>query len=154
MFGKWFAQAYTTYSNYRFKHFMQESFSIGDLGRLTGCQVVTIRYYEKIGILAEPGRSSGGHRIYGPEHRDRLTFVRKARELGFSLDTVRSLLSLSETPEGTPCADVDHIASRHLVEVREKIAALKSLEGTLEGLLDICSHTTVEQCRVLDALRD
>lgn len=83
-----------------------------------------------------------------------MTFVRKARELGFSLDTVRSLLSISETPEGTPCADVDHIASRHLVEVREKIAALKSLEGTLEGLLDICSHTTVEQCSVLDALRD
>ena len=133
---------------------MRENFSIGELGQLTGCQVVTIRYYEKIGILDEPGRSAGGHRIYSAAHRDRLTFIRKARELGFSLDTVRSLLSLSEKPDGEPCAHVDEIAARHLIEVREKIADLRSMEAKLVGLLDRCSHTTVEECLVLDALRD
>jgi MerR family mercuric resistance operon transcriptional regulator len=132
---------------------MRENFSIGELGKLTGCQVVTIRYYEKIGILPEPGRSAGGHRVYGVAHRDRLTFVRKARELGFSLETVRSLMSLSEEPGSAPCANVDRIAARHLFEVREKIANLRSLEATLVGLINVCSHTTVEQCRILDALR-
>lgn len=133
---------------------MRDHFSIGELGRLAGCQVVTIRYYEKIGILPEPDRSAGGHRVYSGAHRERLTFIRKARELGFTLDTVRSLLSLSERPESAPCADVDRIAVQHLAEVRGKIADLKSLEATLERLLDVCGHTTVEQCRILDALRD
>lgn len=133
---------------------MQENFSIGELGQFTGCQVVTIRYYEKIGILPEPSRSAGGHRIYGTAHRDRLAFIRKARDLGFTLDTVRSLLSLSERPDGEPCADVDQIATHHLADVRHKIASLKSLETTLVRLLGVCSHTTVEECSILDALRE
>lgn len=133
---------------------MRENFSIGELGQRTGCQVVTIRYYEKIGMLPEPERSRGGHRKYSAMHFDRLTFIRKARELGFTLDTVRSLLSLSERPEGDSCEGVDRIAARHLAEVRDKIAALKSIETTLVGLLDVCGHTTVEGCRILDVLRD
>lgn len=132
---------------------MRENFSIGTLGRLVGCQVVTIRYYEKIGMLPEPDRSAGGHRIYNGVHRERLAFIRKARELGFTLDTVRSLVALSERPDGDPCADIDRIAGQHLAEVRGKIADLRTLEATLEGLLDVCGHTTVEECRVLDALR-
>jgi MerR family mercuric resistance operon transcriptional regulator len=133
---------------------MRDNFSIGELGRMAGCQVVTIRYYEKIGILPEPDRSAGGHRVYSGAHRERLTFIRKARELGFTLDTVRSLLSLSEQPQGEPCADVDRIAVQHLANVRGKIADLRSLEATLERMLDVCGHTTVEQCRVLDSLRE
>jgi MerR family mercuric resistance operon transcriptional regulator len=152
--GNWAAKVYATYSNYRFKYFMRENYSIGELGQQTGCQVVTIRYYEKIGILPEPGRSAGGHRIYGAAHLERLTFIRKARELGITLDTVRSLLSLSEGPEGKPCADVDRIAARHLGQVREKIVDLRALEAKLVGLLDRCGRTTVEECLVLDALRD
>lgn len=133
---------------------MRDNFSIGELGRMAGCQVVTIRYYEKIGILPEPDRSAGGHRVYSGAHRERLTFIRKARELGFTLDTVRSLLSLSEQPQGEPCADVDRIAVQHLANVRGKIADLRALEATLERMLDVCGHTTVEQCRVLDSLRE
>ncbi len=133
---------------------MRDHFSIGELGRLASCQVVTIRYYEKIGMLPEPDRSAGGHRVYSGAHRERLTFIRKARELGFTLDTVRSLLSLSEQPQGEPCADIDRIAVQHLANVRGKIADLRSLEATLERMLDVCGHTTVEQCRVLDALRE
>lgn len=132
---------------------MQESFSIGALARLTSCQVVTIRYYEKIGILPEPARGAGGHRLYDRCHLDQLTFIRKARALGFPLGTVRSLLDLSESREDASCEEVDMIASARLAEVKAKIVDLRALEETLEGLMSQCRHTTVEECRILDAFR-
>ncbi|MFD1788545.1 helix-turn-helix domain-containing protein [Sphingomonas floccifaciens] len=132
---------------------MQQFFPIGELARLTGCRVVTIRYYERIGMLPEPARSTGGHRIYDHGHLDRLTFIRKARELGFPLDAVRSLLVLSERSQAAPCADIDRITATRLQEVRGKIKDLKALEQTLECLLGECGRTTIEDCRVLDALR-
>ena len=113
--------------------------------------MVTIRYYEQVGLLPEPRRSAGGHRVYGPEHLRRLAFIRKGRELGFPLDAVRSLLDLVERKE-EPCATVDAITETHLAEVRAKIADLKSLEGILQGLLRRCGHTTVCECEILGAL--
>jgi MerR family mercuric resistance operon transcriptional regulator len=133
---------------------MRESLSIGELARQTGSRVVTIRYYERIGLLSEPRRSPGGHRIYGRAHLDRLAFIRKGRDLGFSIEAIRSLLALSERPSGTPCAEIDHIAREHLGEVRSKIADLQELEGTLMDVLETCGGTTVDDCRVLDTLRD
>ena len=133
---------------------MVENFSIGDLGRRTGCKVVTIRYYERIGVLEAPRRGEGGHRIYGQDHLDRLAFVRRARDLGFSLDAVRSLLSLSGGSTSAPCGAVDAVATEHLAEVRAKIADLRRLEDTLVSVLDRCGRTTVQDCRVLDALRE
>ena len=130
---------------------MKENLSIGQLAKLTDCRVVTIRYYEKVGLLPEPRRSAGGHRVYGPEHLRRLAFVRKGRELGFPLDAVRSLLDLVERKE-EPCAAVDAITEAHLAEVRAKIADLKALEGILQGLLRRCGHTTVCECEILGAL--
>ena len=132
---------------------MPKSFSIGNLADLTGCKVVTIRYYEQIGILPEPGRSAGGHRIYDILHLERLSFIRKARELGFPLESVRGLLALSERPHDAPCAEVDGITTARLAEVKAKIADLRALERTLERLLSQCGHTTVDQCRILDAFR-
>lgn len=129
------------------------SFSIGELGRLTGCRVVTIRYYEGIGILPEPGRTAGRHRVYGRAHLERLAFIRKGRDLGFSLDSIRSLLRLSARRPGTSCAEVDQIAVSHLTEVRGKIADLKALETVLVHALEGCGRTSVEDCQVLDALR-
>lgn len=132
---------------------MRDSFSIGELGRLTGCRVVTIRYYEGIGILPEPERTAGGHRIYGGAHLERLAFIRKGRELGFSLDSIRSLLMLSERRQDASCAEVDKIAVSHLAEVRGKIADLMALETVLVRAIEDCGRTIVEDCQVLDALR-
>ena len=132
---------------------MRESFSIGRLADLTGCRVVTIRYYEQIGILPEPDRSGGGHRVYDRSHLERLSFIRKARELGFPLEAVRSLLELAERRDDASCEAVDSIATARLAEVKAKIADLKALEGTLECLLSQCRHTTVDECLILDAFR-
>lgn len=132
---------------------MGHSYSIGELGRLTSCRVVTIRYYESIGILPEPERTAGGHRVYGHAHLEQLAFIRKGRELGFSLDSIRSLLMFSERRQDVSCAEVDKIAVTHLAEVRGKIADLKALEMVLVRALEDCGRTNVEDCQVLEALR-
>lgn len=132
---------------------MGKNLSIGTLADLTGCKVVTIRYYEQIGMLPEPGRSAGGHRVYDRHHLERLLFIRKARELGFPLETVRGLLALSERSDDAPCAEVDRMATARLLEVKAKIADLTALQATLERLLDQCGHTTIDECRILDAFR-
>ena len=132
---------------------MRHGFSIGELGRLTGCRVVTIRYYEGIGILPAPERTAGGHRVYGHAHLERLTFIRKGRQLGFSLDSIRRLLTLSGRSPDAPCAEADRIAVSHLAEVRGKIADLKALETVLVRALEDCGRTSVEDCQVLDTLR-
>lgn len=133
---------------------MRDTFTIGALGRLTGCRVVTIRYYEGIGILPKPERTKGGHRIYGRAHLERLAFIRKGRDLGFPLDSIRSLLTFSERRSDAPCDEVDKIAVSHLAEVRGKIAGLRELETVLVRALKDCGRTSVEDCQVLDALRN
>jgi DNA-binding transcriptional MerR regulator len=86
---------------------------IGDLARTTGCKVQTIRYYEEIGLMPEPARTAGNQRRYDQRHVDRLAFIRHSRELGFSLEAIRELLSLSDRPE-QPCDAVDQLARRQL----------------------------------------
>lgn len=127
--------------------------SIGKLAALTTCKTVTIRYYEQVGLLPEPDRRASGHRVYGDSHLARLRFIRKARELGFPLSAIRDLLALSERSGQTPCEEVDRIAGERLAEVRVKLSDLKALEQTLEGLLDECRHTTLRECRILDAFQ-
>ena len=104
--------------------------SIGDLSMRTRVNIETIRYYEKIGLLPAPGRTEGRHRVYGPAHVARLTFVRRGRELGFGLDEVRSLLGLVDGGHGS-CSDVQAATLEHLEDVRKKIADLQRLERTL-----------------------
>ena len=89
--------------------------SIGQLASRTGCKVQTIRYYEQIGLMPESLRTEGNQRRYGPDHVARLAFVRHSRELGFSLEAIRELLSLADAPE-RPCAGADAIARRQLGE--------------------------------------
>lgn len=132
---------------------MGATFSIGVLAGRTGCKVVTVRYYEQIGILPEPDRSAGGHRVYNHFHLDRLTFIRRARDLGFPLEAVRGLLALSERPDSAPCAEADRITTVRLAEVKAKITDLRALEHTLERLLRQCGNRTVDECRILDAFR-
>lgn len=127
--------------------------SIGALARRTGTKVQTIRYYEKIGIMPEPGRTEGNQRRYGDAELDRLSFVRHARQLGFSLEAIRELLGLSDQPQ-RPCAEIDGIARRQLVRVEQRIARLEALKAELMRMIEECSGGTVGECRVLQVLRD
>ncbi|MEM9973300.1 MAG: helix-turn-helix domain-containing protein [Pseudomonadota bacterium] len=128
-------------------------FAIGMLAKHTGTKVQTIRYYEQIGLLPEPERTSGGQRRYGAAALDRLAFIRHARDLGFGLDAIRELLDLSDRPD-RPCTDVDTIARRHLKDVERRILRLESLKLELSRMLSDCRAGRVSDCRVLEVLRD
>jgi MerR family mercuric resistance operon transcriptional regulator len=125
--------------------------SIGELSRLTGVNIETIRYYEKIKMLPAPPRSGAGHRIYGSKETRVLAFIRRGRELGFNLDEVRALLDLGG-PEKASCAEVREIAKHHLEDIRAKLADLKKLERLLAKTVARCSGKTAPDCPVLDIL--
>jgi len=127
--------------------------TIGMLAKRTGTKVQTVRYYEQIGLLPEPGRTAGGQRRYGDSDLDRLAFIRHARQLGFTLEAIRELLELSDNPDHS-CADVDRIAHRQLNEVEVRITRLEALRKELKRMLGECSRDTVADCRVLEVLRD
>lgn len=128
------------------------SFTIGDLARATGTKVETVRYYERIGVLPEPARmGSGKYRTYTMQHLGRLSFIRRARDLGFSLDQVRELLDLSDQ-KGRSCEAVDTIAREHLAEVVRKIRDLQALRRELDSIIGQCGHGTVAECRIIEAL--
>ena len=110
---------------------------IGALAARTRCNIETIRFYEKIGILEKPARTEGGHRAYARAHVERLTFIRRARDLGFTLDEVRALLRLAEASD-VPCAAVKDLAATHLAEVRTKIADLRAMRKVLTILIAQC----------------
>jgi Cu(I)-responsive transcriptional regulator len=127
------------------------SLSIGDLARAAGTKAETVRYYERIGLLPAPARTSGNYRAYARPHLERLSFIRRARDLGFSLDQVRALLRLADD-RSQSCVEVDRIAKLHLTEVERKIADLASLGEELRQLIEKCRHGTIAECRILDAL--
>lgn len=125
---------------------------IGDLSRATGIKVVTIRYFERAGLLPEPARSDSGQRLYGADAVARLRFVRRARNLGFSQDQIRGLIDLSQQ-RGAACTGVDQIAEAHLAEVEARIADLQALAGELRTILTSCQGGgEVGECRVIEAL--
>lgn len=128
-----------------------DGFTIGALSKQSGVNIETIRYYEKIGIMPMTGRSAGGYRIYGHNCLKRLSFVRRARELGFSIEQIRALLALAE-PSRASCAEVQEIARTHLDEVRAKLADLARLEGILAATIAQCSGDPAPSCPVLDML--
>jgi Cu(I)-responsive transcriptional regulator len=130
---------------------LAETYSIGELARTTGTKVETIRYYERIGLLPPPARTGGNYRAYARSHLDRLSFVRRGRDLGFSLAEVRELLRLSDDRERS-CNEIDQIARGHLAEVERKLADLTMLRGELRQLIDQCQHGTVAECRIIEAL--
>lgn len=124
---------------------------IGALAKRTGTKAETIRYYERIGLLPAPGRTAGGYRLYGGEHVKRLTFVRQARALGFSLDEVRRLLGLASS-QTRSCAAVRRVAEAHLADVRAKIAALRTMEQVLKDTVARCAAGIGTACPLIDAL--
>lgn len=127
--------------------------TIGTLAKKTGTKVQTIRYYEQIGLLPEPERSAGGQRRYGQGEFDRLSFVRHARQLGFSLEAIRELLDLSDNPDKS-CAEADAIARRQLHQVEQRIARLEALQTELQRMVHGCTGGHTADCRVLEVLRD
>ena len=127
--------------------------TIGTLSRKTGTKVQTVRYYEQIGLLREPGRTEGGQRRYEEADLDRLAFIRHARQLGFSLDAIRELLELSDHPQQS-CADADSIARRQLKQVEQRLLRLQALQKELKRMIVECSGGRVADCRVLEVLRD
>lgn len=126
--------------------------SIGAVARQTGCKVETIRFYEREHLLPEPGRSPGGHRQYGHADVDRLVFIRRSRELGFSMNEIRQLLSLVDDRQAS-CARVRAVAAAHLEDIHRKITDLRRMESTLRDLVSRCTGTSVPDCPIIEALR-
>lgn len=124
--------------------------AIGALAKASGVNIETIRYYERIGLMAEPARSAAGYRQYDEAAAGRLAFIRKGRDLGFSIDQIRALLRLAQHPE-QPCADAERLAAENLAEIRGKIAQLSRLHDELQRIVH-CGCTRVAECRIIDAL--
>ena len=129
----------------------QEPVQIGALSERTGVNIETIRYYERIGLLAPPPRSPGGYRRYGMDAVRRLSFVRRLRELGFPLEDVRAMLDLAETRR-TACREVRDLAVTHLDEVRGKIKDLRRMERVLREMVASCERGVAPQCPMIEAL--
>ena len=129
----------------------ENSLSIGALSKATGTTVETIRWYERVGVLPLPARTKGNYRSYGAAHLERLSFVRRARDLGFTLDQVRELLRLADEKDQS-CDAVDRVAREHLEEVERKIADLEALWRELQDLIGQCRHGTVAECRIVQTL--
>lgn len=127
--------------------------SIGALSKQSGVNIETIRYYEKIGVMPPPPRSAGGYRIYGADHLKRLSFIRRGRELGFSLDELRGLLRVVDG-HAYSCAEVHDLTSEHLAEIRHKIADLRRLERVMTKMLAQCTRDRIPDCPIVDALID
>lgn len=123
----------------------------GELAARTGCNLETVRYYEKIELLPEPPRRPNGYRAYGETHVRRLRFILRARELGFAIGEIRGLLVLVDTERQT-CAEVQQRTEQHLADVRGKIADLKRIERILAKTASQCSGDDVPDCPILEAL--
>ncbi len=126
---------------------------IGALSKRTGCNIETIRFYERTGVLPAPPRTPGGRRIYDRDDLMRLTFVRRTRELGFTLSQVRDLLALADGRAGS-CPKVEKLARAKLDATRGRIADLKRMEAILADMVVRCAGGTVPDCPILEALFD
>lgn len=129
--------------------------SIGVIAQQTGCTVPTIRYYEEIGLLPAGPRTEGGRRVYGQAAVRRLTFIRRCRDFGFSIERVRELVGLADEPD-RPCIEVRDVAARHLAELRQKLAELHALENSVAAFVcscdTACAGGAAVDCTILEDL--
>lgn len=126
-------------------------YSIGEVSGLTGVNIETIRYYERISILPRPDRTPGGNRQYNHDQLKRLSFVKKCRGLGFSLDEIRALLEMVDHDDAT-CAEVHGMTISHLVKIDKKLADLKRLRQSLGKMASQCNKGDIPQCPIIDTL--
>jgi MerR family mercuric resistance operon transcriptional regulator len=129
----------------------EKPLSIGALAQSSGVPIETIRYYERIGLLPTPHRSPSGYRAYTADEVRRLSFVRRARELGFSLSEVRALLGLAAQP-GATCAEVRDLAAGHVEEIRRKVHDLKAMQRVLDEMIGRCERGESPDCPIIHAL--
>jgi len=127
--------------------------AIGDLSRLAEVKVPTIRYYEQIGLLPPPVRTEGKQRRYGTSEVKRLNFIRHARELGFEIEHIRQLLTLSAEPQAS-CHQADSIARHHLDEIDRRIERLDALRAELRRMITECGHGRICECRIIEVIAD
>ncbi len=124
---------------------------IGALADRTGVNIETIRYYERVGLLPPPPRTQGRHRAYDERHAQRLMFIRRSRELGFSLDDIRTLFQLADGGNSA-CGAAKDVTLRHLLDVRGKIASLKRLERALKDMTSACVPGNQLSCPIIETL--
>jgi Cd(II)/Pb(II)-responsive transcriptional regulator len=124
---------------------------IGELAKLTDCQVETVRYYEREGLLPPPARSDGNYRLYTQAHVERLTFIRNCRSLDMTLEEIRSLLSLRDSPQDQ-CESVNALIDEHIQHVNARVASLQALQAQLLELRQRCIDGTLEHCGILQQL--
>lgn len=128
-----------------------QTLTIGRLALSAGVNLETVRYYERIGLMPAPARTQGGHRSYAPEHAQRLRFIRRSRELGFGIDAIRRLITLSE-PTLQSCCEVRDMAQAHLTSIEAKIADLQRLQGVLKQTVADCGDGGQVRCPVIEEL--
>jgi DNA-binding transcriptional MerR regulator len=129
------------------------TYSIGKTAKITGCKVQTIRYYEQIGLIPEPLRTTGNQRYYRQEEVDRVGFIRHARALGFSLSAIKDILILSDMPDHS-CAEADAIANAQIKAIEQRVSQLQALKAELTRMVDHCHGGKVANCRVIQVLAD
>lgn len=132
---------------------MRRAVSIGEAARQSGVKVPTIRYYEQIGLLQSPSRTESNRRLFDDDDLHRLAFIRHARELGFEVEAIRTLLGLQDDPQQS-CETADTIARARLAEVEQRIASLTALKTELERMVGECARGRVGECRVIQVLAD
>lgn len=132
-------------------HVSGKSMQRAELARRTGCNLETIRYYEKIGMMPDPPRTAAGYRVYAEGHVSRLRFILRARELGFTIEEIGGLLRLVDDGNQT-CAEIKERTERHLADVRSRITDLRRIENVLAATAAQCSGDNAPQCPVLDTL--
>jgi DNA-binding transcriptional MerR regulator len=126
---------------------------IGALAKASGIKVPTIRFYEQIGLLPEPDRADNNRRIYGAETAKRLAFIKHARQLGFAVEAIRTLLDLADHPDRA-CDDANLLAEQHLAEVNSKIVQLEALRAELQRMVSAGCQGPAATCRVIETLAD
>jgi MerR family mercuric resistance operon transcriptional regulator len=128
-----------------------KTYSRGQLAKLSQVKAETIRYYENCGLLAAPPRSEGGHRIYGDQHAKQLIFIRRCRELGFTIAEIDGLLGLASDDKRS-CKDVKQLTEAHLLDVKNKIRDLKKIQKSLGIMVEECAANTSPRCPIIDVL--
>jgi MerR family mercuric resistance operon transcriptional regulator len=127
------------------------AYAIGEMSRLARVNIETIRYYERIKIMPKPDRTEGGNRQYNHEQLKRLSFIKKCRNLGFSLDDIRTLLEMVDRDDFS-CYEILDIAISHLTKIKQKLEALKQLERNLKDMAAQCSKGDMPNCPMIDSL--
>lgn len=130
---------------------IERDLTIGELAVQTSCKIQTIRYYEQVGLMPKPARTTGNQRRFGRKHLERLAFIRHSRELGFPLDAIRELMRLADSPDRS-CEVVDRIAKRQLQQVENRITRLEALKDELKRMIRQCRGGRVADCRIIQAL--